>query len=301
MNRISQEQNSLNQLEKLAAQRQLYSNAKTIQNISILTSVPLVIFWSICVAIFSKIEVYAALWGIAVTILEVIVLNPFVKSLQEKAALIQQMFDCDVLELNWSNLNCGSRVEPETIIDAAVKYRKKNLNYSSLENWYPISTGQLPIHQARIICQRSNVWWDAQLRLRYSRWVLFVLLIMTMFVFLLGLIGGLTLEKFVFAVLAPLTPTFVFGLRQYTENKEAASKLDRLREAAESIWDTVINNRITPQDLEKESYVLQTQIYDNRRRNPLIPDWIYSQLKRKIEEQMNKGAEVLISEIQQIS
>jgi hypothetical protein len=299
MNSIPQEQNKHCQLERLAAQRQLYSDAKTLQIINVIISVPLVITWSILVAIFPKMAVYAGLWGISVTFLDILVFARLQKSEQEKAAKIQQLFDCEVLQFNWSSLNCGIRLDPETIIDASTRFKRKYPNYSTLQNWYPVSVGQLPIYQARIICQRSNIWWDAQLRRRYSKWVITVLIALTTVVFLIGLIGGLTLEKFLLAVLAPLTPAFVFGLRQYIEHNEAATRLDRLKENAEALLQEVIKGRFTPQDFERESYSLQAQIYDNRRRSPLIFDWLYSRLRRKDEEQMNKGAEALIQELSQ--
>lgn len=299
MNNIPQEQNTQRQLDKLAAQRQLYSDAKALQIISVVISVPLVIAWSILVARLPKMAVYAGLWGISVTFLELLIFSRLQNSTQEKAAKIQQLFDCEVLEFNWLNLNCGIRIEPETIIDASTRFKRKDPSYSTLKDWYAVSVGKLPIHQARIICQRSNIWWDAQQRRRYSKWVIFVLVTLSSIVFLIGLIGGLTIEKFLLAVLAPLTPAFVFGLRQYIEHNEAANRLDRLRENAEALLQEVISGRFTPQDLERESYSLQAQIYDNRRRSPLIFDWLYSRLRRKDEEQMNKGAEALIQELNQ--
>jgi hypothetical protein len=294
MHNIPQEQNTQRRLELLAAQRQLYSDAKNLQMVSVIISVPVVIAWSILVALFPPLAVYSALWGIIATFLELLFFSRLQKTTQEKAAKIQQIFDCEVLEFNWASLNCGVRVEPETIIDASNRYKRKNPNLSKLQDWYPVSVGQLPIHQARIICQRSNVWWDAQLRRRYSKWILFILFSLTVIVLLIGLIGGLTLEKFLLAVLAPLTPAFVFGLRQYTE---PAVRLDRLRENAEALVQEVVSRRFTPQDLERESYSLQTQIYDNRRRSPLILDWLYSRLRNEDEEKMNKGVESLIQEL----
>ena len=300
MNNIPQEQNLQRRLELLAAQRQLYSDAKNLQIISVIISVPVVIAWSILVALFPTLAVYAALWGIIATFLELLVFSRLQKSTQEKAAKIQQIFDCEVLQFNWASLNCGVRVERETIIDASNRYKRKNLNFiQQLQDWYPISVGQLPIHQARIICQRSNVWWDAQLRRSYSKWIIIILLSLTVIVSLIGLIGGLTFEKFLLAILVPLIPAFVFGLRQYTEHNEAATRLDRLRENAEVLFEQVISRRYTTQDLERESYSLQTQIYDNRRRSPLILDWLYSRLRNKDEEQMNKGAESLVQELTQ--
>jgi len=300
MNNIPQEQNLQRRLELLAAQRQLYSDAKNLQIISVIISVPVVIAWSILVALFPTLAVYAALWGIIATFLELLVFSRLQKSTQEKAAKIQQIFDCEVLQFNWASLNCGVRVERETIIDASNRYKRKNLNFiQQLQDWYPISVGQLPIHQARILCQRSNVWWDAQLRRSYSKWIIIILLSLTVIVSLIGLIGGLTFEKFLLAILVPLIPAFVFGLRQYTEHNEAATRLDRLRENAEVLFEQVISRRYTTQDLERESYSLQTQIYDNRRRSPLILDWLYSRLRNKDEEQMNKGAESLVQELTQ--
>jgi SMODS-associating 4TM effector domain len=299
MNRIPQEQNTQRRLDLLAAQRQLYSDAKSLQMISLIISVPLIIVWSIFVALFPLLAVYAGLWGIAATLLELLVFSRLQKSTQEKAAKVQQMFDCEVLQFSWASLNCGIRVEPETIIDASNKFRRKNFNYSSLQDWYPTSIGQLPISQARIICQRSNVWWDSQLRRRYSSWIIIILVALTTTVLLISLIGGLTLEKFLLAVLAPLTPAFVFGLRQYTEHNETAARLDRLREDAEALIQEVIDGRFTQQNLERESHSLQTQIYDNRRRSPLIFDWLYVRLRDKDDEQMNRGAESLAQDLTQ--
>lgn len=301
MNNIPQEQNTLQRLTLLAAQRQLYSDAKNLQMISLIISVPVVIIWSLLVAFFPQLAVYGALWGIIATFLELLLFSQLQKSTQEKAAKIQQIFDCEVLQFNWPTLNCGVRVDPETIIDASDRYKNINSNFSKLQNWYPVGVGQLSIEQARIICQRANVWWDAQLRRRYSQWIINSLILLSTIVFLLGLSGGLTLEKFILAVLAPLTPAFVFGLRQYTEHREAATRLDRLREDAEALVQQVISKRYTSQDLERESYSLQTQIYDNRRRSPLILDWIYSKLRNKDEERMNRGSESLIQELIQKS
>ncbi len=297
MNNICQNQNTQRALELLAAQRQLYSDAKKLQTISIVIVVPVVIVWSILVAIFPKLAVYAALWGTAALLLELLIFSRLQKSTQEKAAKVQQIFDCEVLQFNWENLNCGIRVEPELIVDASNRYKQKNSNYSSLQDWYPIIVEQLPLHQARIICQRSNVWWDAKLRRRYSKWIVIILIALTVAVFLIGLVGGLNLEKFLLAVLAPLMPAYILGLRQYVEHNEAANRLDRLRENAEILVQKAVNKRLTQHDLEMESYSFQTQIYDNRRHSPLSFDWLYSRLRREDENQMNKGAETLVQEL----
>ena len=296
MNTIPQEQMTQKQLERLAAQRQLYSDAKIIQAVLITLSVPFVIVWTLLAAVFPNLQVYVAFWGIAIVLLELVILNPWQKSLQEKAAKIQQLFDCDVLQMDWSNLNCGNRPEPEVIVEASSMFKRTDPDYSTLKNWYPASIGQLPMHLARIICQRSNCWWDAQLRRRYAVWGVVTVVGLVVIVVLVGLIGGLTLEKFFLVVLAPLTPAIVLAIRQYIEQTEAASKLDRLRERSEELWSQAIRGRATPQELTEESYKFQKEIYDCRCKNPLIFNWIYRLVRREQEEQMNRGAEALIEE-----
>jgi hypothetical protein len=296
MNTIPQEQLIQKQIERLAAQRQIYSDAKRIQAVLIILSVPCVIVLTSLAAVFPKLRVYVAFWGIFITILDIVIFTPWQKSLQEKAAKIQQLFDCDVLQIDWSKLNSGSRPEPEAVVEASSRHKHIDPNYSKLQNWYPVSVGQLPIHLARLICQRSNCWWDAQLRRRYAVLGLFTIVGLTVIVFLVGLIGGLTLEKFFLVVLAPLIPAVVLGIRQYIEHTEAAIRLDRLKERSVELWNQAIKGRLTPQEVTEESYKLQNEIYDNRRRNPLIFNWIYSRLRRQQEEQMNRGAEDLVEE-----
>ena len=296
MNTIPQEQITQKQLERLAAQRQLYSDAKRIQAVLITLSVPCVIVLTLLAAVFPKLQVYVAFWGILVTLLDIVIFTPRQKSLQGKAAKIQQLFDCDVLQIDWSKLNSGNRPEPEVVVEASARHKRIDPNYSKLQNWYPVSVGQLPIHLARLICQRSNCWWDAALRRRYAVLGIVTIVALTVIVFLVGLIGGLTLEKFFLVVLAPLIPTVVFGIRQYIEHTEAAARLDRLRERSEELCSQAMRGRLTLQEVTEESYKLQNEIYDNRRRNPMIFNWIYRRLRRQQEEQMNRGAEELVEE-----
>jgi hypothetical protein len=183
MNTIPQEQITQKQLERLAAQRQLYSDAKRIQAVLISLSVPCVIVLTLLASVFPKLQVYVAFWGILVTLLDIVIFTPRQKSLQGKAAKIQQLFDCDVLQMDWSKLNSGNRPEPEAVVEASARHKRIDPNYSKLQNWYPVSVGQLPIYLARLICQRSNCWWDAALRRRYAVLGIVTIVALTLIVF----------------------------------------------------------------------------------------------------------------------
>jgi len=296
MNTIPEDQLQQKQLDRLAAQRQLYSDAKRVQAIQIALVIPAVVIWAVLVAWYPGLRVYAASWGIGLALLDVLVFARVQRHLKERAAKIQELFDCDVLRLEWSVLKAGRRPDAETILEASSRFGNPNTSDATLRDWYPREVGKLPIHLARIVCQRINCWWDAQLRQRYAVGVLAVGILLVVCVLLVGLIGGLTLEKFVLAVLAPLLPAVVLGIRQFDENLERAKVANRLKQYSEDLWEKALRGGETPEELTAKSRNLQDAIFDNRRMSPLIFDWIYQRLRTRQEEQANKGADSLVEE-----
>jgi hypothetical protein len=299
VNQIAHTQMLRRQLERLAAQRRLYSDAKTVLAIHMILSIPIVFVWAILVALFPHFRVYMAFWGVSVALLDVVLLTPLQKHLRKRAAKIQEMFDCDVLQMNWNAVKAGRRPTPEAIADAASRYEREDPGLIKLKEWYPPQVSSLPIYLARLVCQRVNCWWDAHLRRRYANYVVLCVGVLTVSVLLLGLIGGLTLKEFILAVLTPLTPAFILGLRQYVTHREAAASLDELRLHAEELWDKALEGEITKEQFQAYSRRLQDEILGNRSRNPLVFDWVYRCLRIRHEEQMSKGAETLIEEVRQ--
>lgn len=296
MNSIPEHQLLTQQLDRLAAQRQIYSDAKKILALQVILSVPAVVVWSLVVMLNPALKVYAAFWGVVVTILDVLIFTPWQRSQREKAAKVQELFDCDVLQLRWRDLKTGRRPDAEAIMESSSKFKCKDPECSTLRDWYPPSVGKLPLHLARLICQRASCWWDAKLRRRYANYIVAVVGLLALTVFLVAVVGGLTVEKLFVVVIAPLMPAFTLGLRDFKEHKEAAAKLDRLKEHVERLWDKAVKGRAAPDELAEGSRELQDEIYDNRRRSPLIFDWLYKRLRRDDEEQMNVGAGVLVDE-----
>jgi hypothetical protein len=299
MNNIPIQQNQPQQLEKLGAISQLYLQAKRLLGLNMLLSVPLALVWAIVVALVPTLDIYAALWGVAVTLLGILVLTPAQKDLQTKAAQVQQLFDCELFQMEWQDFNIGRAPNPEMIFRANAQYTKTNPTYDKLTDWYPTAIEKLPLPLARLVCQRTNCWWDAELRRRYASWVIAVLGILAVLVLVIGLIGGLTLAKFCLVVAAPLAPALSLGITQYRENMDAANTLDRLRDKAEDIWPRALSQKETDQTLYHYSVQLQDGIYDNRSRSPMIFNWFYTSLRDEKEASMNKGAEAFVEEATQ--
>jgi len=294
-NDIAKKQNAQQQLERLAAQRYLYSNAKSIMLVQLTLDLLTPLVLAVIVAFIPSFDTYAAFIGVSVGVLDLI-LESSESSHKRQAAEIQEIFDCDVLDLECRELQVRRRPIVEIIMEAARAYKRADPTYSHLKDWYPPIVENLPLYLARLVCQRVNCWWDADQRRRYAGAVVIILALLCAVVLAIGFVNGLTVGKLFLAVIFPLLPTFIWAYREIKGQTEAANEKDELRKYAEDVWNDALNERISLEEVEKKSRNLQDEIYYNRRSNPFILDWFYRRLRRKNEEFMNRGAEDLVNE-----
>jgi len=295
MNTIPIAQNSERQLQRLAAQRQLYAMAKTVFGWQVFVSGPVAVALAFCVIGFPHIKGYAALWGILVSLSDVFWLTPWQKRLRNKAARVQELFDCDVLTLPWDELKASKRPEPELVKEQSVKYERWAVSMPPLSNWYDPNVGYLPLHIARLACQRSNCWWDAKQRRRYAVWVIVGVSVVFLIMLCFAMGKDFTIEDFVLKVAAPLLPAMLLGIRQFAEQMEAASRLDTLKEHSERLWNEALNGK-SEAEITMCSRGLQNEILENRKRSPLVFDGIFKRLRRDYEVQMNHGIDEFVAE-----
>ncbi len=294
-NTIPQDQNKPIQLERLAAQRYLYSTAKRMLLLQVGLDLLTPIVSAVLIAFFTNLDVWGAVIGVVVFFIDLI-LEGLEDTKREQAASIQELFDCDVLHIEHQDLIAKDSPDRETIVEAAEGYKRADPVHARLKDWYAPIVGTIPLHLARLVCQRTNCWWDAQLRRRYAIRLAIGLAVIFLFVFGFSFINGFTIPKFFLAVAAPLIPTFSWGLREWRNQRKAANRLDGLKKHAEDVWKDTINKKLPQKELEKRSRTLQDKIYDNRSNNPLVPDFFYKRLLSKNETQMNVKAEELVDE-----
>ncbi len=292
---IATEQNSERQLQRLAAQRQLYASAKMLLGLQVFLGGPIAVALAIVVLNVSALKGVAAAWGILVALSDVLWLTPWQKRLRDLAARTQEAFDCDVLVLDWNEIKAGKRPDPELIKEQADKYRRRTANMPTLHNWYAAAVDDLPIELGRIACQRSNCWWDSKQRRRYA--VCVIAAAATVFLLLLGfsLAANFTIDDVLLRVIAPFTPALVLGLRQYSEQMEAAMRADRLKRHSEQLWSDTLSGQAKA-GIAARVRSLQDEIFENRRRSPLVFDFIFAQLRPQYEQQMTFGVEEFVAE-----
>lgn len=282
-------------IKLLAAQKNIYSRAKNIIGLQMILSVPIAICAVITTIVKPELNGYIALWGILVVVFDLFVFTPWVKKLQDSAARIQELFDTKVYGLEWNTISVGKRPEPELVYEEARKHGMEEENVIGLREWYPTVIEKVPEIFGVIISQRSNVWWDARMRRKYTFSIRILLVSIA-----LGLIGYGLYEKkdmfeFLAFIVAPLAATYIFGYRQMIDHGDAADRLDILKELSEKIWsDALAGKDLTT--LKQESRTLQDQIFEHRKKNPPIFDFLFRWFREENEVLMNVGAEALVND-----
>jgi hypothetical protein len=296
MNQIPTIQNADAQLRLLRARRYTYLLGKRLLSLQVLLTVGVPVLGALGVLLWPSLKAYVATAALVIAILDVTLLDRVQRTLRKRAATMQEQFDCTVLELPWDKFTVGTKLDPETIHATASKHMA-GADDPKLRDWYPAVVGDAPLYVARIICQRTNLWYDSKLRRQYGASVLGGTITLTVLLFVLGLIGGLTLESFVLAVLAPAAPIIIWGVREFFRQTDATGVLERVKSEAEALWDRARTGGCTEAECTAQSRQFQNAIFERRSTSPLIFDWIYKIQRSGLEEQMNKGAQELVGEI----
>jgi hypothetical protein len=128
------------------------------------------------------------------------------------------------------------------------------------------------------------------------RIIVILLIILSLLVFALGMINGMTIERFVLVVLAPLSPAFLWGIREYRRQREAAELSERLKALSEVLWDKELKKQSPAEEILREARELQNGIYGRRKAAPPFPGFIYSVGRNQRELRMQAAAEDLVRE-----
>lgn len=278
------------QLERLAAQDSLYDAATRNQAVQTFLTVPVVVAFSLLSFFAPAVKVYSACWAMILLFLDVFVFEAREKELKIEAAKIKEQFDCDVLQLPWRALMVGTRPDASVTSEFAAKYRARHKAFSQLYEWYRPEVGQLPIEIARISCQAENCDWDSKLRRKYAKYVALSVGLFLACMLFVGLIGGVSLDGFVLAVLYPVLPAVKLGVQQYRRHNQAADALDRLKDYCTRTWREAIAGTAKVAELEMRCRELQDEIFKQRCQDPLAPKRIYRWLARKYSGHLRNAA-----------
>jgi MFS family permease len=266
MNQIPVLQDAEEQLKLLRARQRTYAIATFIMMVQLGLILGVPVLGGILAAIWPALKAYAAAASLAVIVLDVLLLDRYHRMLMRRAAKIAEQFDCLVLELPWDQFTVGDKVEAEDIHAAARAFAARH-DDSNLTGWYPTAAGEVPLHLARIICQRTNLRYDSKLRRSYGAILkAAAILLIGMFV-ILGLVEDSSVTAWVLTM-APATPFLAWAAREYYRQSDTADQLETLMQEARKLWDRALAGSCGADDCRTWSREFQNAIYHRRRHQP---------------------------------
>lgn len=197
----------------------------------------------------------------------------------------------------WNDVKCGKRPDPEIIRENADEYEKYQKKMKPLDNWYHVSVDELKDYPyiARVVCQRSNCWWDSAQRRQYASWIVRAVVMSSILVFAMALIAGGSIEDLILQAVVPMAPAWLLGIRQYLEQREAAERLDKLKDHCNSAWDAALKG-MAAAELTPRSRALQDEIFESRRKAPPVLDFVFNRLRDRYEDRMKHAVDQYVAD-----
>ena len=168
MNNLASRQNQADILDMLAAQRQLYLEAKSIVKwrtvvVILLASIPIITHF---IHGLEELEWTTLIPLVFVSFIFPIALKRWEKSKVLLAASIQEKIDTTLFDLPWTtHVAIGKPIDLQ-ITSAAARFRGDR---ALLNDWYSNIPDTLEHATAVLRCQQINLWWDSEQRHFFMR------------------------------------------------------------------------------------------------------------------------------------
>lgn len=293
-NGILERQNEENNILKLAAQRQLYSDIYLIGVVNIILTVivPLTLSFVYSFVVDKSSNFAIVLNTVACCLsLLMVVIAPIIDLLKINkkvlAATIQQQFDVDVFMMNWDIKLFGKRKNLNSEIARSSKKIFENQEKKQLlKNWYVKEVDELSLEDGIAACQKENFTWDRGLRKKYFIFLFIVLTIILVIQISIALVNGHTIREFICFEMFPVLSVLTWIVKTISE-------IIRDLELMKSLSDYVYSNEKKNMD---ELTFIQKDIFECRKTLTKIPDWFYQIFKDNDENIEQKAVQMRIQD-----
>ncbi|MGE3271322.1 MAG: S-4TM family putative pore-forming effector [Chloroflexota bacterium] len=284
---IAARQNLSANIDLLAAQRQLYSEAKQLRRVRAWSVAAMAVIGVAVPFVASDLVKGAGVVGFIVTVVQWII-GIIEKRRTKMAATVQEQFDTSVFPLPWNSV-LGNRVDPEDLVAAA---RRFTGDRNDLMNWYRIPT-ETPRPLDILLCQRSNLRWDAALRRTYALAVVAGLVGLYAVIVAVALWADLSRVEFASTIVST-AGVLLFGADTvWTHYQHSAAQLD-LKRKVEAACERARGRKrsLTVADVR----AIQTEIYRQRVTALTVPDYFYWKRREQFELEMREAVDRLWQE-----
>jgi hypothetical protein len=227
--------------------------------------------------------------AVAATMVDVTLVDRRYRAALKAAASASELFDTSLLKLPWNSLAAGKPPRPEEIDGAARRWAQK-AGTEQPEPWYAVEVDAAPMGFARVVCQRTNLTYDSDLRRLYVRFLDAFAAFVGLVVLVAGLASSARFGDFVLTVWVPAAPILTWTLRERFRQADAIAGNDPVIAAAEALLEDMIAERCEADDCERRSRALQDSIFLRRSSTVLLFPGIYHLQRPDAERDMRAAA-----------
>ena len=280
MNKIIEHQNDQTILDKLSAQRNLYSAAKRWRNARFICCVFLIVVLSVLKSIWSDCSVLAIILAFAIFISLLLgpVFNNQINKRRNLAARIQQLLDIELFDQPWDEYLCGRQPAAEDVFD-----HKSTKIPANLYDWYDKGIGEVQDQNtAVLLCQRENMRYDSHIRTAFTKLCKWAAVIVCLGIIVTAvLIYKTDILSVVMFGLIPIMP--IVRWIQAVMNEDSKDK--EVRDSLESLVAKEMDNAMKGKQIHvTELKRIQNWMFMHRRDGYLVPDWYYIVCREKSED-----------------
>lgn len=286
MNTILSDQNKAENIQLLKAQRVAYSNAKRVDTIKrILHIATLIAPFFLLESIESKIDwILIFAWILALLHILVYFWN---KSSTKKWAVIQEMFDVSIYNMDRNQILCWTQIQVDEILSLSKKYKEDDL-----ADWYPKTiVKELSEEVWVLLCQISNLFWDNGLRKKFIHLVWFFVFWYIVLILVLSLLNDNTLRNF-FLILLPAIPSLTHFIIWIFKHLDIIKDKIDLKATLNQLLENYSSKK---KILKKENRWVQDRIFWQRIQSEKVPNRFYYFYKDDMENDMAEYVWTLIS------
>ena len=218
---------------------------------------------------------YIALVSVSITLFDLLFLSGYLSKLKTNGAKVQELFDCNVYNMEWNETNSGDKPENWIIEEAENKYFHNPK--APLSNWYHIELDGLNQQEAILHCQETNLEYDRKLRYYFQNDCLIACLAIVVISFAIATIINASLRGYLTNFIAPTLPLIVILIKLVIDNIEAVKSLEEVRKAVRKLRNA--------DGIPSMSQLRQVQdkLYCSRKDSSLIPENYYQYRRTKLE------------------
>ena len=232
--------------------------------------------------------------AVCLTIADVTLIDRAYKAALKSAARASEIFDVQLLKLSWHNLVAGKRPTPEETDSAARGWERLRFKRPIL-NWYAIDVDKVPMGLARVICQRTNLTYDSDLRSLYRTLLDVLAIAVAIIIIVVGLLSRMIFADFVLAAWVPAAPFLTWALRERFRQSDAIKANESVIQEAENLIEAVIARTCADDVCLVRSRSLQDAIFQRRATTVLLFPGIYHCRRADAERDMLAAADYWVN------